>query len=111
MIFVHWRYFKNNLIKLKQRIQTKTKASLEFEEALGLDTGHVANQINHTGAAKIKKNMSMQHSRFGRYSCKKLNVVTLRTPQLPVSPFVVVPRHKFYKVLIQRNPGLGIKDA
>lgn len=30
---------------------------------------------------------------------------------LPVTPFVVIPRNKFYKVFIQRNSCLGVKYA
>jgi len=30
---------------------------------------------------------------------------------LPVTPFVVIPRNKLYKVFIQRNSGLGVKYA
>ncbi|MFS7994680.1 hypothetical protein Hanom_Chr12g01108891 [Helianthus anomalus] len=31
--------------------------------------------------------------------------------KLPVSPLVVIPRDEFQEVVIQSNPGLGIKDA
>jgi hypothetical protein len=65
---------------------------------------HVADQVNNTRAENRMK---------GTIQCPGCSDKEERREGMykPVSPLVVVPRHKLDKLLIQSNSSLGIEDA
>lgn len=64
-------------------------------------------QVDHTRTALPEK----KHVN-GDHTVVNINEDSLsKTLVLPVSPFVVIPRHKLHEVVVEGNSGLGIENA
>ena len=63
-------------------------------------------------AQRLKTTLTRQAHIFEKLIWTMLRwQIQCREYDLPVAPLVVIPRHKFHKIVIQCNSSLGVKNA